>query len=118
LNKTSSALKDEGYEVASYVIDLADRAAVYSTAQKVKIEVGKVDILINNAGIVFGETLLDLNDAAIETTYKVNIISHYWHPYGVSDNENALTFETCCQLNGDKTLYNCCDVMPRLFVRP
>ncbi|XP_039756708.1 epidermal retinol dehydrogenase 2 [Pararge aegeria] len=78
LNKTSSALKDEGYEVASYVIDLADRAAVYSTAQKVKIEVGKVDILINNAGIVFGETLLDLNDAAIETTYKVNIISHYW----------------------------------------
>ncbi|XP_034834808.1 epidermal retinol dehydrogenase 2 [Maniola hyperantus] len=78
LNKTCAALKDEGYAVASYVVDLADREAVYTTAQRVKVEVGKVDILINNAGIVFGETLLDLNDAAIETTYKVNILSHYW----------------------------------------
>ncbi|XP_045774755.1 epidermal retinol dehydrogenase 2 [Maniola jurtina] len=78
LNKTCAALKDEGYTVASYVVDLADREAVYKTAQRVKIEVGKVDILINNAGVVFGETLLDLNDAAIETTYKVNILSHYW----------------------------------------
>ncbi|KAI8439526.1 hypothetical protein MSG28_013277, partial [Choristoneura fumiferana] len=40
--------------------------------------VGKVDVLINNAGTVFGETLLELSDTAIETTYKVNILSHYW----------------------------------------
>lgn len=37
-----------------------------------------MDVLINNAGTVFGETLLDLSDTAIETTYKVNILSHYW----------------------------------------
>lgn len=30
---------DEGYEIASYVVDLADRAAVYSAAEKVKKEV-------------------------------------------------------------------------------
>nr|NP_001298903.1 epidermal retinol dehydrogenase 2 [Papilio xuthus]BAM18190.1 short-chain dehydrogenase [Papilio xuthus] len=78
LQKTCSALTDEGYEVASYIVDLADRTSVYSTAEKVKKEVGKVDMLINNAGTVFGETLLELSDAAIETTYKVNILSHYW----------------------------------------
>lgn len=42
------------------------------------LKVGKVDMLINNAGTVFGETLLELSDVAIETTYKVNILSHYW----------------------------------------
>ncbi|CAH2043834.1 unnamed protein product, partial [Iphiclides podalirius] len=78
LQKTCSNIKDEGYEVASYIVDLADRASVYATAEKVKKEVGKVDVLINNAGTVFGETLLELSDNAIETTYKVNILSHYW----------------------------------------
>ncbi|CAH0725682.1 unnamed protein product, partial [Brenthis ino] len=78
LDKTSLALEDEGYQVACYVVDLTVRDSVYKTAEKVKEEVGKVDILINNAGIVFGETLLELSDTAIETTYKVNILSHYW----------------------------------------
>ncbi|XP_047031801.1 epidermal retinol dehydrogenase 2 isoform X1 [Helicoverpa zea] len=78
LQKTCAAVLDEGYEIASYVVDLADRSAVYAAAEKVKKEVGKVDVLINNAGTVFGETLLDLSDSAIETTYKVNILSHYW----------------------------------------
>ncbi|CAH1639200.1 unnamed protein product [Spodoptera littoralis] len=70
LQKTCAAVIDEGYEIASYVVDLADRSAVYAAAEKVKKEVGKVDVLINNAGTVFGETLLDLSDSAIETTYK------------------------------------------------
>ncbi|XP_050682315.1 short-chain dehydrogenase/reductase family 16C member 6 [Leptidea sinapis] len=78
LRKTSDTVKDEGYHISSYVVDLADRNAVYETAERVKREVGKVDVLINNAGVVFGETLLELNDTAIETTYKVNILSHYW----------------------------------------
>ncbi|XP_038222469.1 short-chain dehydrogenase/reductase family 16C member 6 [Zerene cesonia] len=78
LRKTCNAVTDEGYEIASNVVDLADRNAVYKAAEKVKKEVGKVDVLINNAGVVFGETLLELNDNAIETTYKVNILSHYW----------------------------------------
>ncbi|XP_063386506.1 short-chain dehydrogenase/reductase family 16C member 6 isoform X2 [Cydia fagiglandana] len=78
LQKTCADVTMEGYEIASYVVDLADRAAVYAAAEKVKKEVGKVDVLINNAGTVFGETLLDLSDTAIETTYKVNILSHYW----------------------------------------
>ncbi|XP_073961605.1 short-chain dehydrogenase/reductase family 16C member 6-like [Choristoneura fumiferana] len=77
--KECTDLTEEGYEVASYVVDLADRAAVYATAEKVRKRlVGKVDVLINNAGTVFGETLLELSDTAIETTYKVNILSHYW----------------------------------------
>ena len=38
----------------------------------------QVDILVNNAGVAFGRTLLQLTDQQIETTYNVNILSHYW----------------------------------------
>lgn len=51
---------------------------VYQIAKRVKEEVGKVNILCNNAGIVTCRTFLDLPDKAIEQTYGVNILSHYW----------------------------------------
>lgn len=59
-------------------MDISDKEKVYEVAKRVKQEIGKVDILINNAGIVTCRTLLDLPDKAIETTYGVNILSHYW----------------------------------------
>lgn len=51
---------------------------VYKYAEQIKQDVGDVDILINNAGIVCGQTFLDLPDYMIEKTYQVNILSHYW----------------------------------------
>lgn len=38
-----------------YFCDIANRELVYQTAKRVQDEVGKVDILINNAGIVEGK---------------------------------------------------------------
>lgn len=78
LNATRDALKDEGYDCACYVVDVSDREMVYQVAKRVKEEVGKVNILCNNAGIVTCRTFLDLPDKAIEQTYGVNILSHYW----------------------------------------
>lgn len=68
----------EGNQVHAYVVDVSDRKNVYKNADLVKSEVGTVDILINNAGIVCGNTFLDLPDHMIEKTYQVNILSHYW----------------------------------------
>lgn len=42
----------------TYTINLASREDIYAIADKVKKEVGKVDILINNAGIVSGKPIL------------------------------------------------------------
>lgn len=78
INATADALKTEGFECAGYIVDISDRTKVYEAAKKVKEEIGKVDILVNNAGIVTCRTFLDLPDKAIESTYAVNILSHYW----------------------------------------
>lgn len=72
------ALEAEGYRCRAYLVDISERERVYEAAKKVKQEVGNVQVLINNAGIVACRTLWDLSDKAIESTYAVNILSHYW----------------------------------------
>ncbi|OTF77687.1 hypothetical protein BLA29_000927 [Euroglyphus maynei] len=47
-------------------------------AKQVQNDVGPVDILINNAGIVIGKNILDLTDEQIQKTMMVNVISHFF----------------------------------------
>lgn len=35
-------------------------------------------MVINNAGVVSGKSLLELNDASIQRTFDVNVIAHFW----------------------------------------
>ncbi|XP_054158148.1 short-chain dehydrogenase/reductase family 16C member 6-like [Oppia nitens] len=62
----------------SYVCDVSDRAQVYETAKQVRESVGKVTILVNNAGIVSGKRFLETPDDHILRTFHVNAISHFW----------------------------------------
>ena len=45
---------------------------------QVKADVGDVDILINNAGIVTGKKFLECSDSLIEKTMQVNTNAHFW----------------------------------------
>lgn len=58
-------LKSKGGQVWTYAGSVADRTKVYELADKVRQQVGKVDILINNAGIVSGKTFLETRYAHI-----------------------------------------------------
>jgi all-trans-retinol dehydrogenase (NAD+) len=62
----------------AYRCDVSNREMVYEVAHQVRAEVGHVDIVVNNAGVVSGQMLLDLPDHAIETTYGVNVLALYW----------------------------------------
>ncbi|CAG2118455.1 unnamed protein product, partial [Medioppia subpectinata] len=64
--------------VYSYVCDISDREVVYATADRVRRDVGKVTILVNNAGIVSGKRFLETPDDKIVKTFEVNAISHFW----------------------------------------
>ena len=58
--------------------DLSDRAATYAAMSEAASSVGPCTILINNAGIVTGKKLLESSDAAIEATFRVNTLAHFW----------------------------------------
>jgi short-subunit dehydrogenase len=44
---------------------------------QVRDRVGDVTMVINNAGVVSGKSLLDLDDVSIQRTFDVNIIAHF-----------------------------------------
>ncbi|MDX1500504.1 MAG: SDR family NAD(P)-dependent oxidoreductase, partial [Woeseiaceae bacterium] len=41
-------------------------------------DVGRIDVLINNAGVVSGKPLLEITDDAIERTFAVNALAPIW----------------------------------------
>lgn len=67
-----------GAKVKAYTLDLSDKEQIYVAADKVKQEIGDVDILINNAGIVTGTTFLKTPDSMNIKTMDVNCNAHFW----------------------------------------
>jgi all-trans-retinol dehydrogenase (NAD+) len=62
-----------------YVCDVSNRQHVYTTAAKIRQEIGFVSILVNNAGITgCGTRFLDQNDDRIVKTMDVNALSQFW----------------------------------------
>uniref|UniRef100_A0A336MF17 Short-chain dehydrogenase/reductase 3 n=1 Tax=Culicoides sonorensis TaxID=179676 RepID=A0A336MF17_CULSO len=115
---TVDALHQEGYSCYSYEVDISNKDHVYEMAKRVRDEVGKVDILINNAGIVTCRTLLDLPDKAIENTYNVNILSHYWTvksflPEMIAQNRGHIV--TVASVTGLMGTYGCTDYSATKF---
>lgn len=51
---------------------------VLLSRSQIKKDVGKVDILINNAGIVSGKKLLSCPDGLMQKTVEVNTMAHFW----------------------------------------
>lgn len=78
LAETAAEIKQVNGISHVYCCDITDKEEVYRTAKAVKIEIGNVSLLVNNAGYVCGKTFMELPDHEIEHTFKVNILSHYW----------------------------------------
>nr|XP_033790073.1 epidermal retinol dehydrogenase 2 [Geotrypetes seraphini]XP_033790074.1 epidermal retinol dehydrogenase 2 [Geotrypetes seraphini]XP_033790075.1 epidermal retinol dehydrogenase 2 [Geotrypetes seraphini]XP_033790076.1 epidermal retinol dehydrogenase 2 [Geotrypetes seraphini] len=64
--------------VHTYICDCSKRQDIYKVADQVKREVGDVNILINNAGIVTGKKFIDSPDSLVEKTIEVNCMAHFW----------------------------------------
>lgn len=78
VEETVKLVRAAGGTCYGYVCDLCDREDVYKKAAQLKEEVGKVSILINNAGVAWGTRLMDTPDELIVRTMNVNITSHFW----------------------------------------
>ncbi|KAL7004704.1 hypothetical protein EMMF5_005718 [Cystobasidiomycetes sp. EMM_F5] len=68
-----------GYnDVCFYKCDIADKAEIRHVAKRVRNEIGSPTMLINNAGIVAGRSLLELSEDEIERTFNVNVLAAFW----------------------------------------
>ncbi|XP_047444904.1 epidermal retinol dehydrogenase 2-like isoform X4 [Mugil cephalus] len=79
MKETARLAKHSGASrVHYYLCDCSDKNEVYRVADQVKREVGDVNILVNNAGIVTGKKFMDAPDSLIEKTMEVNTMAHFW----------------------------------------
>ncbi|XP_025198098.1 estradiol 17-beta-dehydrogenase 11-like [Melanaphis sacchari] len=61
-----------------YTTNVAEPNQVNELAKAVEEKWGKVDVLINNAGIVASAPLMDTTDDQIKRMIDVNLVSHFW----------------------------------------
>uniref|UniRef100_A0A8C2RDC0 17beta-estradiol 17-dehydrogenase n=1 Tax=Capra hircus TaxID=9925 RepID=A0A8C2RDC0_CAPHI len=78
LEETATECKRLGAKAHTFVVDCSNREDIYSSAKKVKAEVGDVSILVNNAGVVYTSDLSATQDPQIEKTFEVNVLAHFW----------------------------------------
>ena len=74
-------LKDKSIKKENILLiklDVSNRDAITEASDKCIKQFGDVDILINNAGIVQGKLISELDDNFASMSYKVNFESHLW----------------------------------------
>ena len=74
LEATATELCDIGGKVDTRVVNVADVKAIKVAATETIAELGAVDILFNNAGIVVGKPFTEHTHEEIERTIQVNVL--------------------------------------------
>ena len=77
LDSVKKEIEEYNDDVITMNCNLRNREEINNCALKV-LESGPVDILINNAGIVSGNSLLELTPEQIEATFEINTLAHFW----------------------------------------
>ena len=78
LRRLQEKITQAGRDAAAFPVDLSGRIPLQAVAARILEARGGVDILINNAGVVTGKTLLECSDEAIERTFQVNTLALFW----------------------------------------
>lgn len=58
--------------------DVSNKDQIAQLAKKILEKLNHIDILINNAGIVSGKSLLEISDEEIIKTFQINILAYFW----------------------------------------
>lgn len=74
LNATAEEFREKGWTIHTGVVDVSDPAQIEAEAKKVLQEIGAVDILFNNAGIVVGKYFWEHTQQDIEKAIRVNVL--------------------------------------------
>src|SRR5262249_22574011 len=72
LADTAAELRRAGSRVWTYAVDLTASSRLVGLRQQLHHDGGSIDVLVNNAGVVFGGAFLDVPLERHLTTYRVN----------------------------------------------
>jgi len=73
LNDTLEKLSGGPTEVSGYVVDVSDPSAVVDSAAAVLREIGPIDVLVNNAGVVRGNRYFWETDLEKDTKFTIDV---------------------------------------------
>ncbi|KAF8423275.1 hypothetical protein EV426DRAFT_602924 [Tirmania nivea] len=64
--------------VTFYKCDVGDLEQVKEVKEKIEEELGIPTVVINNAAVMYGKNIVDLEPAEIERTIRTNLLSHFY----------------------------------------
>ncbi len=76
-NETTASIVAEGLKAVTMVADISSRDECYKLIADVEAQFGKIDVLINNAGINRRGPLMELSDEDWDLTMQVNVTSMF-----------------------------------------
>jgi NAD(P)-dependent dehydrogenase (short-subunit alcohol dehydrogenase family) len=74
--EVAAALRGEGATAVALAVDVADEDSVLALAERAESELGRLDVLVNNAGWAYGDVqrFLDLDAASWRKALDVNVL--------------------------------------------
>jgi 3-oxoacyl-[acyl-carrier protein] reductase len=72
-DKVAAEIRTMGRKAWALAVDVSDAAAVNAAAEKIMADCGKVDILINNAGVTRDGLLMRMSDTDWDTVLNTNL---------------------------------------------
>ncbi|MCL4160287.1 UNVERIFIED_CONTAM: hypothetical protein GTU68_001156 [Idotea baltica] len=77
IDNAVAELKSEGINAVGYKFNVADEAQVIAAISKIESEVGQIDILINNAGIIKRTPLIEMEVADFKQVIDIDLVSPF-----------------------------------------
>lgn len=95
MNQVISEFVHFGKTIHTYQVDLSQQNQVLTVIEKVKADIPKVDVVINNAGIIVGKyftehTIKDINNTMQINTLSLMLLTNAFMPDMVNRNEGVI----------------------------
>ncbi|KAF3768964.1 NAD(P)-binding protein [Cryphonectria parasitica EP155] len=71
-------LSEKASTVHYFKCDITSPKEIAAVAKEIRAQVGDPTVLINNAGVARGKSILDSTERDVRFTMDVNTLSHYW----------------------------------------
>ncbi|KFW00993.1 Short-chain dehydrogenase/reductase 3, partial [Eurypyga helias] len=89
LKETTEEIRMMGTECHYFICDVGNREEVYRQAKAVRekvghlllLQVGDITILVNNAAVVHGKSLMDSDDDALLKSQHINTLGQFWQTF-------------------------------------